>query len=81
MCYGTVENPCPRYTQSRNKTHFIAEDLADIYPHLAAYNDAREVTGVDALAWRVEHANVTQHLIREVMSLRAEIDAMKAGQQ
>ena len=79
-CYGTLENPCPKYTGTRNKLHFIAEEVYEVYgDHGVGFNEMREVESVDHQSLYTEHINVTQHLIRYVRELEDRLALLEAN--
>ena len=74
-CYGTEENPCPRYSQVRNRLHFIAEEVHSVYgDHAVGFSEDRLIESVDTQALYTEHINATQHLIKYVRELEDRID-------
>lgn len=78
-CYGTEEDPCPRYRQVRNRLHFIAEEVYDVYgEHAVGFSEDRLIESVDTQALYTEHINVTQHLIKYVRELESRIAELEA---
>lgn len=77
-CYGTEEDPCPRYRKVRNVLGWIAEEVREVYgDHMVGYSEDRELESINMTSFNAEHVNVTQHLIKYIRELEERILALE----